>query len=263
MDDWKAGRDGGDQAVSTTVQVVPTLASMAEIYRLTREGGNASPRFQQYLRHVEHKWGMVAYNPMAGDAAADTVSTLIALDAERLALDAATAVAADRRHTDPITLAVIVRSKGLWTDRIATTVQDRTAPAPPRHGHGLVQFWSREPITASQVRVEAAAEAMRIVWHRRHGPAVSVRALLKREGAAYAIAARITNEPLPYGPPSDADRETVNAALDILGDSREQGDAAAVLWGDGGATALGWIPLGIPDDGGYRVAIDAAMSGKA
>jgi hypothetical protein len=243
------------------VTVVPTLVRMAEIYRLPREGGNASPRFHEYVKHVEHEWGVVAYNPMAGDAAAEAVNTLIALDAEELAREAAAAVAANAACHASITLAVIVRSTGMWTDRVATMVQDRTAAAPPRPGHGLVQLWSREPITAAHVRVESAAECARIIWHARHGAATTVQALMAREGNAYASAARLTAESLPYGAASPRDRATVDRALDLLGESREQSDAASILFGDAGATAMGWTPLGIPDDGGYRVAIERAVSG--
>lgn len=244
------------------VTVVPTLARMAEIYRLPREGGNASPRFREYVRHVEHEWGLVAYNPMAGDAAAAAVDHLIALDAETVAGDAASAVAATAHHDSPITLAVIVRSAGMWTDRIATVVQDRTAAAPSRPGHGLVQLWSREPISSSQLRVESAAECARIVWHAQHGPATTVKAVLAREGFAYATAARRMDEALPYGAATPIDHATVDAALELLGDSREQSDSASVLFGDVVATAMGWTPLGIPDDGGYRVAIERALSGN-
>jgi hypothetical protein len=243
------------------VTVVPTLVRMAEIYRLPREGGNASPRFHAYVRHVEHEWGFVAYNPMAGDAAAETVDALIALEAEPLARDAAQAVATDADYQLPITLAVIVRSKGMWTDRVATAVQDRTAAAPPREGHGLVQLWSREPVSAALVRVESAAECARIIWHSQHGPARTARAVLAREGHAYAAANRITKEPLPYGPATDEDRLAVGNAIEILGNSREQSDVAAILFGDASAAAMGWTPLGVPEDAGYRVAIERAMSG--
>ena len=65
--------------------IAPTLARMAGIYALSRNGGGASPRFAAYLAEVEHHWGLAAYNPMAGDAASDTVDALVALDAERLA----------------------------------------------------------------------------------------------------------------------------------------------------------------------------------
>lgn len=243
------------------VTVVPTLVRMAEIYRLPREGGNASPRFHEYVKHVEHEWGVVAYNPMAGEAAAEAVNTLIALDAEGLAREAAAAVAANAGYQSTITLAVIVRSTGMWTDRVATVVQDRTASAPPRPGHGLVQLWSREPITAALVRVESVAECARIIWHSRHGAATTVLAVMAREGNAYATSARITHEALPYGAASPLDRATVDRALELLGESREQSDAASILFGDAGATAMGWTPLGIPDDGGYRVAIERALSG--
>ena len=68
-----------------SVKVVPTLARMAEIYSLGRNGGRGSPRFSAYLGDVEHNWGLAAFNPMAGVSATETVYALTALDAERLA----------------------------------------------------------------------------------------------------------------------------------------------------------------------------------
>jgi hypothetical protein len=240
------------------IQVVPTLATMAEIYCLSREGGNASPRFLAYRQRVEHEFGLVAYNPMAGESAAQLVQELLALDAERVALDMASRVAADRAFDGAMRLAVIVRSQGMWTDRIATTVQDRTAPLPL----SLVQFWSREPVTAGQLRLESAAEAARIVWFAEHGPARTLRALLAREGDAYATAMRVTGEASPFGDATDDDRRSVDEALGLLGESTDQSDHVAVLFGDAAATALGWSTLGVAANAGYRVAVEYATSGN-
>ena len=48
------------------IQLIPTLATMAEIYRLPREGGAASPRFKRYLElapvgvaeHGGYRWAI-------------------------------------------------------------------------------------------------------------------------------------------------------------------------------------------------------------
>ena len=93
---------------------------MAEMYRLSREGGPRSERFRAYVARVEHEWGIVAYNPMAGEPALHAVQQLIDLEAESLAADAAKAVAERCEYEDAITLALVVRSRGMWTDRVAT-----------------------------------------------------------------------------------------------------------------------------------------------
>ena len=71
------------------IQLVPTLATMAEIYRLSREGGAASPRFKRYLELVPRSYGLVAFNPMAGPHALETTEQLLAVNAEAVALEAA------------------------------------------------------------------------------------------------------------------------------------------------------------------------------
>jgi hypothetical protein len=99
---------------------------------------------------------------MAGPAAQECVSLLLALDAEALALAAATAVVEACVYLDPTTLAIAVRSQGMWTDRLSTEAQERVAGGHPP-GFGLVSLWSREPVNADDVRRESAAEAVRVM----------------------------------------------------------------------------------------------------
>ena len=233
------------------IQLVPTLAAMAEIYRLPREGGAASPRFKRYLELLPRLYELAAYNPMAGPHALETTEQLLALDAEAVALEAATEAASLCSYPDTITLAVILCAPGAWTDRLGTEIPHRTARRPPS-GRGLVLHWTRETPTAEQIRREAIAEAVRVMAVAVLARGESVASLLHREGLAYAIGGN------PYGPVTAEDRHAVGDAVDVLGASAEMGDMTAVLYGDAAAAALGWTPVGIAEHGGYRWAIDQA-----
>jgi len=233
------------------VQIIPTLATMAEIYKLPREGGAGSPRFKRYLELIPSNYSLVPYNPMAGPHALETTEQLLAVDAEDVAMEAASEVAAVCGYSDPITLAVVLCSPGAWTDRMVTEVEHRmTHRFPP--GSGLVQHWTRETPSAEQIRREAIAEAVRVMATATLGRKESVRDVLHREGLAYALGGN------PYGPLTDEDTRAVSDAVDVLGESEVLGDKTAVLYGDAAATAMGWAPAGIAEHGGYRWAIDRA-----
>jgi hypothetical protein len=233
------------------IQVIPTLAVMAEIYRLPRERGAASPRFKRYVELVPHHYGLAAYNPMAGPHALETTEQLLAVDAEAVALEAASEAASLCSYPDAITLAVVLCAPGLWTDRLAAEIEHRTSRRPPS-GHGLVLQWTRETPTAEHVRREAIAEAVRVMAVAMRGRGESVVSLLHREGLAYALGGN------PYGPVTPEDEHAVGDALQVLGASEELGDMTAVLYGDAAAAALGWTTAGVAEHGGYRWAIDQA-----
>jgi hypothetical protein len=233
------------------IELVPTLATMAEIYRLPREGGANSPRFERYLELVPHVYGLAAYNPMAGPHALETTEQLLTVGAEAVALDAASEVATLCRYTDSITLAVVLCAPGGWTDPLATEIEHRTTGRPPS-GHGLVLHWTRVTPTTDHIRREAIAEAVRVMAVASLGHKESVATLLHREGLAYALGGN------PYGPMTTEDGHAVRDAVEVLGASEAMGDMTAVLYGDAAAVALGWAPLGIGDHAGYRWAIDQA-----
>jgi hypothetical protein len=221
---------------------------MAEIYSLSRTGGPRSPRFAAYKARVEHEWGLSGYNPMAGPPALEAVQHLASLDAESLAADAAREIAERCEFTDDLTLAVVVASPGMWTDRLATEVQHRTL-ADRRPSHGEILLWVGDAIDATMVRRESAAETVRTIWTTLHGPATTLRSVLAREGLAYALSSS------PYGMAANPDDAKVQEAITILGDTSTLGDIVAVLYGDPAATALGWTPLGILEHAGFRWAI--------
>jgi hypothetical protein len=76
--------------------------------------------------------------------------------------------------------------------------------------------------------------------------------VLRREGLAYALAGA------PRDLPSDRDREAVEGALSLFGDSTTPSEMVSVLYGDPAAEQLGWPVFGIPDRAGYRWAIARA-----
>jgi len=188
---------------------------------------------------------------MAGPHALETVEQLLAVNAETVALEAATEAAALCGYSDSITLAVVLCAPGLWTDRLATEIQHRTVGRPPR-GFGLVLHWTREAPTAEQIRREAIAEVVRVMTIALRLHHESVISVLHREGLAYALGGN------PYGAVTAADERAVRDAVDVLGSSEQIGDMTAVLYGDAAAAALGWAPAGVAEHGGYRWAIDQA-----
>ncbi|MDB4913446.1 MAG: hypothetical protein JWM95_1090 [Gemmatimonadetes bacterium] len=229
---------------------------MAQIYALSRSGGPASERFTAYVARVEHEYGLVGYNPMAGPHALEAVQQLLALDAEAIAFEAASEVAARCGYGDAIMLAIVLASPGMWTDRLSTEVQHRTV-AKRTAGRGFIYQWTREQFDAPSVRRESAAEAVRVMWTATHGAARTVRAVLAREGLAYALSSN------PYGDATPDDTARVEEALAVLGESTELSDIAGVLYGDPACDAHGWPLLGIPEYAGYRYAIKRAAADPA
>ncbi|MDQ6612166.1 MAG: hypothetical protein M3Y64_07010, partial [Gemmatimonadota bacterium] len=180
------------------------------------------------MARVEHDWGLVAYNPMAGDAALETVAQLQEFDAETVATTTAHSVCALCNYHDCVTLAIAVRSKGLWTDRIATEVDDRISGAPRRAGFGVISLWSREVNTTTDVVRESAAETVRVLWSAMHGVCDTLQRAFAREGLAYAIATQLSG-PSRYTTQLTPDETvTVIDAMEVIGDTRITGDIAGV-----------------------------------
>jgi hypothetical protein len=224
---------------------------MAEIYSLGRTGGAKSARFSAYRARVEHEWGLVGYNPMAGPSALEAVQHLMTLEAETLAADAARDIAQRCEYDGELILALVVASPGMWTDRIATEVQHRTL-ADRRAGHGEILLWTGDALDGELVRRESVAEAVRTMWTARVGLATTLSAVLAREGLAYALGSNA------YGANTSQDDAKVAEVMEVLGDTATLGDIVAVLYGDATATALGWTPLGVPELAGFRWAIARA-----
>lgn len=247
-------------AAIANVHIAPTLHTMAGVYALTREGGPKSPRFAAYVAQTPTNFGLVPYNPMAGDAALDSVNALIALDAETISERAAQLVAARCNYAEAITLAIAVRSKGLWTDRVATEVDERVTGKSRVPHRGIISLWSREETSAADVARESIAEAVRVMWHAQHGIADTLNRVLACEGLAYALAEAHSGSGAHAGVAAPEETVAVIEAFEVLGDTTQASEIAGVLYGDDAAKEMGWTPLGIPKYAGYRWAIARAKA---
>ena len=110
------------------------------------------------------------------------------------------------------------------------------------------------------IKREAAAEAVRVMWHAIHGVADTLDRVIACEGLAYALAASLGGLG-PFATPSTPE-ETVAVieTIQVLGDTWQAGEIAGVLYGDTAAKEMGWAPLGIPQYAGYRWAIQRATA---
>jgi hypothetical protein len=188
---------------------------------------------------------------MAGPHALETTEQLLAINAEAVAIEAPRDAVNRCHYSGGITLAVVLCAPGLWTDRLTTEIEHRTAHLLPP-GYGQVLHWTRESPTADQIRREAIAEAVRVMVLAERRTREAVRSVLYREGLAYALGGN------PYGPATAEDRRAVGDAVEVLGGSEELGDKAGILYGDAAAAALGWTQAGVAEHGGYRWAIEQA-----
>jgi hypothetical protein len=166
-----------------------------------RPGGAQSPRVVSYVAQAATTWGMSSYNPLAGPHAADAVNALLAIDVERVALEAATAASHALQIAEPALLADVAR--------------------------------------------EARAELTRVAWTARHGWALTLRAVLEREGLARAVGDETA-------PPADEPWGDIGGIVARDGDMTGLDRVAPVLFGDAVAETLGWTPRGLPPDAGLR-----------
>ncbi|MFN2463210.1 MAG: hypothetical protein ABR573_04805, partial [Candidatus Dormibacteria bacterium] len=184
------------------------------------------------------------YNPMTGPAALESVERLLEIDAEAVAQRAADDVLARCALPGPVELSVIVASPGLWTHRVTTEVEHRLRPE--RGSRSIVQMWTGESCEAEDVRREAVAETVRIVWTQLHGAAQTVERALLREGLALALAGGDA-EPLEAG-----EVKATREVLAIIGECQLQSDVFAAAYGDPLAELLGLPTLGLVDRAGCR-----------
>ena len=126
-------------------------------------------------------------------AALEAVQQAIALDAARIARDAASDAIAECEYAGAVTLAVVVASVGMWTDRLAAEVEYRTtAKRRPDHGQVMLtkQYATRSPSSAIPPRKAILSRrymAMRLPtnWVGRHWASAIAAALNGRRIAPH------------------------------------------------------------------------------
>lgn len=232
------------------VTVVPTLAFMAGVYRLSLEGGPTSPRFRAYVQAAAERSPVHGYNPGTSKPVLETVESLLAAGAEELLASVAAGVvpawvAGHGPVGAPVPMHITVATPGMWTDRLATEVGHRLQGQDP----GAALLWFDEPTDAATLRPVLTAEVVRALDLARSGPPASLAEAVAREGEALARAGR-----------SGVADPVAAEALEVYGSDPSLSVMVAFLYGDDAARTLGFTPLGLGDEVGYRHAVALATA---
>ncbi|HEY8546663.1 MAG TPA: hypothetical protein VIL36_16500 [Acidimicrobiales bacterium] len=233
-----------------TVRIVPTLAAMAEIYRLPTDGGPESPRFKRYVELAKDGTPVSGYNPMTSKDALGTVEALLAIDAEEQAEDTANQYAEELGIEDDVDLSITVATPGAWTDRLATEIEHRLGG---RRWKEIV-LWTGEDVGEDSLRAVTTAQTVRVGWALLHRPPRSVAHAAGQEGLAAAVAEGDAGADAGASPVDDPADRSVAAALDVFGEETDLSSRAALLYGDEVARQFGWMPLGVQPSAGYGYA---------
>ncbi|MFC3834686.1 MULTISPECIES: hypothetical protein [Deinococcus] len=240
--------------------LVSTLPRLRAVYAVPR----GPARFQAYIDAVVGGAQatadvavppLVAANPMARGDAAAVLDAWLALDAEGVAADVLREAAAELDAPPTpvrVGLTLLDDEGGGWTDRLVNDA------ARFRAGHTLAQtgwvsvpLWTSEPPSLAALRGSVREAAWRAVHVARTGDPRTLRAMLSQEGRAAAFAGRL--------PTLDADDLAYTRAVIAphLG-SDHQPLTLAAFYGDPGARAWGYAPLGLSPWAGRDVGLDDA-----
>jgi hypothetical protein len=238
-------------------EVIPTLTVMREIYAMPLDRA----RFDRYLELIRNDEGdlrlpLVTMNPMGQEHCLAMIDTLIALDAERVAADAAREAAARLPEDDrrPLGVAIVLADdRGGWTNRWLTDFLDRF---PENRYHlkrnwSVALIWASETASAARVRAAILASIARTVHQRTHGIPATLDQMLRQEGTALAFSGATMKR-------SASDIADLKARIAPHRDSTDRAVQFAVLYGDGPSKEAGYTPLGIPYIGGFDLALAEA-----
>ncbi|MDP9024933.1 MAG: hypothetical protein M3N13_06160 [Candidatus Eremiobacteraeota bacterium] len=233
------------------VELVPVLEAIRELY--TRPIG--MERFNEYVRMAtsggELTLPISHINPMAKPHALAYVENLLALHAERVALDAA-ATAAAELPPDSIRTCIILLDDlmGGWTNRTFAEFAHRyERKYEIAHRWATIVLWTSEKPTTALIRERTRETMHRTICERRGGPVQSLREIMNREGETMRFAGRTT-------PRYDADTlARARAVIDPHLDSKAAPIVIAALYGDDAAKAVGYPPLGLPHCAGYELSL--------
>ncbi len=246
--------------MAVCVELVPFLAQLRNLYSQPR----GFSRFQEYLEILRNEAGEMELpisnvNPMAKPHVLERVGQLLALDGEAVALAAAHEGAARLGDVvDALRLIVIVAddAAGGWTNRAFAEFGHRyESKHQVQRGWIVVMLWSSEEPTADGVRTETLATLYRTVDERKHGAVCKLREVMEREGRTMRFAGHTRRY-------DDTTLRAIRATIEPLLDSHAAPIVMAALYGDAIAASLGYPPLGVPDRGGYELALANALESE-
>ena len=256
------------------LEYVPLLRVQRELQGLPRNYA----RFQQYLRTMLNQDGvelppLCIMNPMGKDHVTALLDALLALDADgvgaRAAADASAALS-DVPGEFKIALVVADDLMGGWTNRYDYEYTFRFGPA-NRHlerdpdspsGFRLPRWlkhfwltaapWSSEPPSERAAREAILLPAYRLAYVHRHGPARTLRSLLRQEGQVMAAAGCA-------GPVLDEEEIAyTHEVLKPFLDADDKRTCIECLFGDAAGRTLGFTPRGLSLWAGLALALHDA-----
>jgi len=240
------------------LEFVPLLPVQRDLYRMPR----GFERFREYIRTMtDQETGdlelpLVAMNPMGKDHVPALLDALIEMDADVIG-EAAVAATRDRVADEPGTfkVAVVVSddAHGGWTNRYASEFTHRFEEAALyKRGWITAIVWTGDEPSREGVRAEVETAIHRAAHILRHGPATTLREMLRQEGQAMTLAGctspSLDDDDLSYT------REVVTPLLD----ASDRGTLIACLFGDDAARMLGYEPHGLSPRAGLALALHDA-----
>lgn len=242
------------------IELVPFLEELHALYEQPR----GFERFSMYLDMIRSSTGEMALpiaivNPMAKAAVRGYVARSIDLQAERIVAEAALEAAHDLAGDDRLRVVVLVvdDAGGGWTNRAFAEFAHRYE----RHhevarGWVTVALWTSEQIELPELRASTRESLFRTLDERHNGSVRSLREILLREGRAMEFAGRTPRY-------DDRTIASIGERLEAHMDSCAAPVVMAALYGDEIAAALGYSPLGVPERGGYELALVRALHAGA
>lgn len=240
-------------------EFVPVLEQLKVIYSIP----SSSSRFEQYLSTVVAGATkaselalppLVKANPMAKSHVLDYVNTLIELKAEEIAQEAvhvANLKFAEVFHAIPISLGLTVLddAKGGWTNRFINDIERLQVKAElQKTGWLTIPFWISEDLTTDRIYQRVMEWIKRAIIALDKGDPITLAEVMFQEGHALAFAGQIVQLPTD-------DLEYSYTVIEPYLDQEEHSIIVACMYGDPGALAWGFSPLGLSLDAGFQVAL--------
>jgi len=246
-----------------TLEFVPLLQLQRDLYALPR----GMERFREYIKTMtDAETGdlalpLVAMNPMGKDHIPALLDEYLAKDAEGIAGRAVQDAGAEATALQTpgldyrICLVVSDDLKGGWTNRYASEFSHRIEGAAiTKRGWLTGVLWTSEPASGRAVREAVLTSIYRAEYLHAHAAPVTLAEMLAQEGYAMARAGC-------EGPVLEADDLAYTRSVIALHlDATDRATVIACLFGDGGATALGYPPQGLSDRAGLALALHDALT---
>ncbi|MGC4044918.1 MAG: hypothetical protein QM758_14080 [Armatimonas sp.] len=238
------------------VHYVPLLARQREIYEIPR----GIARFREYISTIVNPEGddlavfpLVAMNPMGKEHCTALLDQYLAMGADEIAqqeMIELLPLLLENEGVFRLSLVLVDDAKGGWTNRIDYEFKTRVGPAAvlQRYPWISVMLWTSDSPLEQTVCESVRLALCRADYALTHGDPQTLQDLLIQEGQVQCRA-RVTPDPL-----TPEEQEYTRAVLQPHLSANGMPTIIAALFGDEGAAALGYPPLGLEKDAGLRLA---------